>query len=51
MGRLFEVRIKEHGEDLAHNHIKTSALEKHSHKMKHHICFEDAKVILRVDHY
>jgi len=49
--RSIKQRIGEHAADIRHNHSCTSALAEHSVKSKHHVCIEESKVIVRVDHF
>ena len=50
-GRSFQVRIKEHEEDIRKERTRTSALAEHSHKTKHHVFLEDTKILAKEDHY
>jgi len=51
MGRSINQRIKEHTAAIMHNRTRSSALEEHVEKTKHHICIEEAKVIAKVSHF
>ena len=50
-GRSLQKRLKEHGVDIKHERLRTSALAERSSKTKHQVCLEDAKIIAREDHY
>ena len=50
-GRSISQRIHEHVADLKHSRSRSSALAEHVEKTNHHICIEDAKVIVRIDHF
>ena len=43
--RSFEVWLKEHCTDIKHDRVKKSALAKHAHLTKHHICVEKTTII------
>ena len=50
-GRSLQKSLKEHGADIKHERLRTSALAEHSSKTKHQVRLEDAKIIAREDHY
>lgn len=50
-GQSIQTRLKEHGADIIQKHSKKYALAEHSNITNHHICLEDANVIINMDHY
>jgi len=44
-------RLKENGASIKHERCRTSALAKFFSKTKHHLCLEDAKLIMKEEHY
>ena len=50
-GRSFSTRIKEHSADIRHERVLKSALAEHSSSTKHHICLENAKILLKEDNF
>lgn len=48
--RYLKVRIKEHEVAITHNRVRSSTLVDHSNKTKHRFCFENTKILVRVDH-
>ena len=51
IGRSIQLRLKEHSADIIHECTKKYALAEHSITSEHHICIEDAKVIVGIDYY
>lgn len=51
IGRSINQRIKEHVADIKHGRTKSSALAEHAEKTKHHICIEEARVIVKIPHF
>ncbi len=50
-GHSINQRIHEHVVDIRHCKAWSSALAKHMGKTKHHICLEESKAIVRIDHF
>jgi hypothetical protein len=49
-GLSFQNRMKEHGDDIKNERIRTSALVEHSLKTKHHVRLEDNKFFPKEEH-
>ena len=49
--RLINQRICEYAANIKHVKTRSSALEEHADKSKHHICIEESKVVARVSHF
>ena len=50
-GHSINQRISEHTTDLKHRRVKSSALAEHAEKTNHHVCIEEASVIVKVSHF
>jgi hypothetical protein len=48
---FFQVRIKEHGDDISRERIGASTLAEHSNDTKHHMCLKDTKILAKENHY
>ena len=51
IGCSINQRIHEHATDIKHGRPRSSALIEHAEKTNHHTCFEEARVIARIDHF
>ena len=49
--RSIQTRLKEHIADTNHNRVNKSAIIEHSFKSKHHICFDQNKILASTSHY
>ena len=50
-GHSFHTRLKEHGENIRKERIRSSSLAEHVAKTKHHIFLEDTIILTKEDHY
>ena len=43
--------LKEHALDITRDRASKSALAEHSHNSSHHVCIENAKLLMREENY
>ena len=49
--RSIQTHLKEHINDTNHNPVNKYAIVEHSFKSKHHICFDQTKILASTSHY
>ena len=49
--RSITTRLKEHGANIHHYRVKSSAVVEHSYNKKHHICLVKAEVLATIPHH